>query len=252
MNVVLVGYGRMGRAVEAVALDRGHRITAVVDPTAPRPDARREIDAQALSGAEAAFEFTTPSTAEDNVCALLAAGLPVVCGSTGWAGTTPRVDEAARAGKAGAVIAANFSIGMNLFYGVVAEAARTLQASGLYEPWIFEAHHRGKADAPSGTAKHLAGLLASRGTGIVSGFPGGAVPAGAVHVASVRAGHEPGRHTVGFDGEHDEVTLTHRARGRAGLAFGAVVAAEWLRGRSGVYGFDAVLADLLQKGGSTR
>jgi 4-hydroxy-tetrahydrodipicolinate reductase len=142
---------------------------------------------------------------------------------------------------------------MALFSEVAAEAARRFLAAGGYDPFVVEFHHRGKKDAPSGTAQALAAAVASAGEGrdVVVGLPSGPVAPGAVHVASVRAGHETGTHTVGFDGENDVVTLTHRTRGRAGLALGAVLAAEWVRTRRGVHGFDRVIADLVRGGGRT-
>jgi 4-hydroxy-tetrahydrodipicolinate reductase len=147
------------------------------------------------------------------------------------------------------VIAPNFSIGMNLFYAAVADAARRYLAAGGYDPWVAEWHHRAKTDAPGGTALHLAGLVAaaSRPRARVHVGPAAdAIGPGDVHVGALRAGHEPGRHVVGFDGPHDAVTLEHAARGRGGFAAGAVLAAEWLRGRRGIHGFDEVVEALVR------
>ncbi len=233
MRYALVGYGRMGRAIEEAADRRGHERAAIVDPTARGRSAARTIDGVSWRGIDVAFEFTGPSAAKENVCRLLSRGVGVVCGSTGWDAADPAVRRAARAGKAGAIIAPNFSVGMNFFYELVAAAARLYPATG-FDPWIAEWHHRGKLDAPSGTARRLAGLV-----GAVPGNP-------RVDALAVRVGHEPGRHVVGFDGEHDAVTLEHAARGRAGFAHGAVLAAEWLRRRRGLHGFDEVLEDLVR------
>lgn len=249
MNVGLIGYGRMGREIEAVALTRGHKIAAVVDPSVRRRGTLRALPGKGLRGVDVAFEFTTPRTAPDNVIRLIDAGIPVVCGTTGWDGGSPALRAALKRSSAGAVVAPNFSLGMNLFYRVVGEAARVFGATRLYDPFVFESHHRGKADAPSGTALRLARVVAEadpRGGGVHSGTPEGPVPPGAVHVASIRAGHETGLHTVGFDGAHDVVSLTHRARGRSGFALGAVLAGEWVEGRRGLHGFDEVLDDLLR------
>ena len=205
-----------------------------------------------LRGVAVAFEFTEPAAARDHVVALLARNIAVVCGTTGWDATDAAVRKAARGSKAGAVIAPNFSIGMNLFYASIAEAARRFLAVGGYDPWIAEWHHRGKADAPSGTAKRLAAIVAEAApgrVGVCSGLPNTPLAPGDVHVAAVRAGSQAGRHLVGFDGPDDTVTFEHAARGREGFARGAVLAAEWLRGRRGVHGFDAVLDDLLRGNG---
>jgi 4-hydroxy-tetrahydrodipicolinate reductase len=244
VKVALVGYGKMGRALEAAARERGHRIAAIVDPEAA--GARRRLDPRRLGGAEVAFEFTRPDAARANVRLLLEAGIPVVCGTTGWDGRAAEVRRWARAGRTGIVVAPNFSVGVLLFQRLVEEAARRLSPTGMFDPWVLEAHHRGKVDAPSGTASKLAQVIAARfGGPVMEGNAVLPVPRGAVHVASLRAGHETGTHTVGFEGAYDSISLTHRARGREGFALGAVLAAEWVRGRRGVHGFDAVVDGLL-------
>lgn len=255
MRYALVGYGRMGREIERVATERGHTCVAVVDPEAGATPAAADLDAARPRGAQVALEFTTPDAAEGNVVALLRAGIPVVCGTTGWNAAGARVRSALRGSRAGLIVAPNYSVGMHLFVRLTTEAGRAFGAAGLHDPYVVESHHRGKVDAPSGTALRLAAALLDadgRLRRIVEGNPKGRLADGALHVASVRAGHEPGTHTVGFDGEHDVVTLTHRARGRGGFALGAVLAAEWIRGRRGRHEFDEVVADLLARGRGAR
>jgi 4-hydroxy-tetrahydrodipicolinate reductase len=251
MNYALVGRGRMGRAVERLAAERGHDLVLVVDPDpgsgSPSSGSVQEADWAEI---DVAFEFTVPGKARENVEALVAAGVPVVCGTTGW---TPddRLARAAKERNIGVVVAPNFSVGMNLFFMVVRDAAERFGGAGMYDDWILESHHRGKADAPSGTAKLLAGLVSSadpRSPQVVEGDPEGKIPDGTIHLASLRTGHEPGMHTVGFDSIHDEVVLRHRLRNRDGLALGAVLAAEWLPGRSGLFDFQPVLKDIVEKG----
>ena len=250
MRYALVGYGRMGRAIDEVAAASGHVRVVVIDPESSDEGVRRTIEPRALDGVDVAFEFTHPGAAESNVAVLLDANVAVVCGTTGWDTSGPVVSAAAQDSEAGAVIAPNFSVGMNLFYALVRESSRMFGAVGGYEPIVFENHHRGKRDAPSGTATRLAHIMQEETDwGVHVGNPDNALAPGMIHVASVRSGSEPGTHTVGFDGEHDVVSLTHRARGRGGFASGAVVAAEWIVGRRGLHGFDAVLEDLLKKGG---
>jgi 4-hydroxy-tetrahydrodipicolinate reductase len=221
--------------VERAANGRGHDCVAILDPAHASPAGARGAELAASRQAEVAFEFTTPRAASGNVEALLRAGIPVVCGTTGWDPAAKKIDAALRAGGATLIAEPNFSVGMHLFAGVVALAARAFGGTRLYDPWIVESHHRGKADAPSGTARRLAQVVQEEGPR----------DAGAPQVTSVRAGHEPGTHTVGFDGEHDLVTLTHRARGRGGFALGAVLAAEWLRGKKGRHTFAEVVEDLI-------
>jgi 4-hydroxy-tetrahydrodipicolinate reductase len=253
VRFALVGYGKMGRAIEATARERGHDLVAIVDPAGGGRRVRKRLDERTVAGAEVAFEFTKPATAESNVIRLLDAGVAVVCGTTGWTPGSADLRKAVRRSKAGAIVAPNFSLGMNLFYLAVAEAARTLGRVGLYDAFVIESHHRGKLDAPSGTAARLASIVQEEApdySTVQFGCPAeGAVSPGSIHVASVRAGHEPGVHTVGFDGPHDQISLTHRGRGRGGLALGAVVAGEWIVKRRGLHGFDRVLKDFLGKGG---
>jgi 4-hydroxy-tetrahydrodipicolinate reductase len=248
VKVAIVGYGRMGREVETAARSRGHSVVARIDPAGGGRGVTRRLDGAAFRRADVAFEFTVPASAEGNVIALLEAGVAVVCGTTGWDASSRAVAAASRRGRRGAVIAPNFSVGMTLFSQIVADAAGGLLAAGGYDPFVLEAHHRGKIDAPSGTALRLASAVAAAGAAraeIVAGIPVGRVRPGAVHVASLRAGLEPGTHTVGFDGVHDVITLCHRARDRGGLALGAVLAAEWIVGRRGVHGFEDVVGDVI-------
>jgi 4-hydroxy-tetrahydrodipicolinate reductase len=237
----------MGQAVDEQASRRGHRRKAVIDPSVQGAGFLPEIGASALRGVDVAFEFTLPGSAEQNVLALLRAGLPVVCGTTGWR-PSESTERAMREAGPGVVLAPNFSVGMNLFYRLVREAARLYGAAGLHQPFVFEAHHRAKKDVPSGTARRLSSILVEtdpRLSQVHEGNPEEPLPDDTLHVCSVRAGGEPGSHTVGYDGEHDRITLTHGARSRAGFALGAVLAAEWVTGRSGLHGFDEVLEAML-------
>lgn len=253
MNYAIVGYGRMGRAIEAQADRRGHRRAVAFDLRAQGRRIRRNVDPAAFGDVEVAFEFTAPAQARANLETIAAAKVSAVCGTTGW-----KVDRALsrafeEAGR-GAVVAPNFSVGMTLFYRVVREAARRFGALGLYQPYVTEHHHAGKVDAPSGTAIRLAEIVRRadpRHPEVISGPLEGPLPDGSVHVSAIRAGFEAGTHRVGFDGEHDVVELRHSARSRSGFALGAVLAAEWLvaTGATGVHGFDAVLDDLVRTGG---
>jgi 4-hydroxy-tetrahydrodipicolinate reductase len=234
----------MGRAIDAEAVARGHARAATFDSSSPA------ITGGLLAGAEVAFEFTRPSCAEANVIALLRTGVPVVCGTTGWQ-PAEALDEALRESGAALMLAPNFSIGVNLFFRLARRAGRLLGGVGMHQPFIREAHHRGKRDAPSGTASRLAEILLeedSRLREVRTGNPSGLLPPEVLQISSLRVGSEPGTHTVGFDGEHDRITLQHQARSRAAFARGAVVAAEWIRGRQGRHGFDEVLDEMLERG----
>jgi len=248
MRYALVGYGRMGRAIEEQAARRGHELVATFDPEQGLGGS--SLDQAALGGAEVAFEFSTPAAAESNVNALVGAGLGVVCGTTGWVPDGPLLEAAGR-GPHGVVIAPNFSIGMNLFYRLTREAGRLFGSAALHDAYVVETHHRGKRDCPSGTARQLAEILIEvdpRLDTVQEGNPPDRLAEGAIHVASVRAGAEPGTHVVGFDGPIDRITLQHSARSREGFALGAVRAGEWIRGLPGLHAFDALLERFLLNG----
>jgi 4-hydroxy-tetrahydrodipicolinate reductase len=246
MRYAIIGAGRMGRAIEIEASRRGHVKGAEVDPRMEGSTSIAELVPVGEGSVEMAFEFTGPASAESNLVALLDAGIPVVCGTTGWT-PSERLTRALEDSSAGAIFAPNFSIGMMLFSRFVREAGRALGRTGLHRPWIFETHHTGKKDAPSGTARLLAEIIRDvdpRMRTVVEGNPAERLPDDGLHVVSLRSGSEPGTHTVGFDGEYDQITLTHRARSRAGFAVGAVVAGEWLIGKKGLHRFEEAVDGL--------
>ena len=242
MRLALVGYGKMGRAVEGVAMERGHEVVARIDPTLDT----HEIGTETLGGADVAIEFTVPDAAVDNIAALAAAGVDVVVGTTGW---HERLDEAAAAVNAagtGMVHATNFSLGVNLFLRLARMAARMADALSEYDVHIRETHHRHKIDHPSGTAITLADILIEELAGKESwsaALPDGAPHPQVLYVASERVGETAGSHVVSLEGPDDRIELSHQARTRAGFARGAVAAAEWIGGRSGVFTLDDMLAE---------
>jgi len=234
MRVAVVGYGKMGREVESVLRERGH------DPVIIRQRASFPV------ACPVGIDFTRAEAVLANAEAALQAGARYVIGTTGWESSMDDLRALVTAGQGGVVHAANFSLGVNLFYKVVRDAAQLFARFPDYDPYILEKHHRQKKDAPSGTARALAKIL--------EGAPGprrqaatsfaGAIPDGQFHVAAVRAGGIVGEHTVGFDSGGDEVLLEHRARTRRGFALGSVLAAEWISQRTGLHTFEEVVEDL--------
>jgi 4-hydroxy-tetrahydrodipicolinate reductase len=234
LRVAVVGRGKMGREVEAVLGERGHESVVPPRGTFP-PDCAVGID------------FTQAAAVLGNVSLAMAAGARYVVGTTGWQDHLEELRRTVERAGGGLVHAPNFSLGVNLFYRIVRDAARHLAPFPDYDPFVLEQHHRHKKDAPSGTARVLVSIVeeatARRGTQVVES----SLPDGAFHVASVRAGGIVGEHTVGFDSGADEILLEHRARSRRGFALGAVLAAEWVAGRTGFFGFDAVLDDFARR-----
>ncbi|HEY6158094.1 MAG TPA: dihydrodipicolinate reductase C-terminal domain-containing protein [Gemmatimonadales bacterium] len=227
MKLALLGHGRMARVVEAEARAAGHDLGAVIT-------SRNAADAaRLLPGHTVAIDFSVPAAVIEHVTAAVTAGVPLVQGTTGWQRDEPDVRRIVEQGGGALIYGANFSIGVNLFYRLVAHAARLFRGVAGYDPFIEEAHHAGKRDAPSGTALALQAML-SRELG------GRSVP-----VTSTRAGHIPGIHRVGLDSAADQVLLIHTARSRAGFAAGALLGARWIAGRRGMYAFADVLDDIL-------
>lgn len=228
MRVGIVGSGRMGAEIETVARSRGHHVAWRLGSA---ENAGGEgLTADRLGAADVVFEFTAPEAAVANLLRLGPAGARVVCGTTGWARDLPRVAASFSDGGGALVHAANFSIGVRHFLDLAGRAARLYTPAG-YAAFLVEEHHAGKKDAPSGTARAIAAAVES-----ASGRPLG--------VTSVRAGTIPGTHRLVFESPEDEIELVHRARGRAGFARGAVWAGERIAGRTGVFEFGALLAEV--------
>jgi len=219
MKLLLVGYGKMGRLVEELAPANGCEVVGRIDIGLEHWDAPADV----------AVDFSTADALRSNFARYVERKLPVVIGTTGWSAHAAELkDQAARA-RLGVVAAANFSIGVNLFQILVADAARLMQGYDQYGAWIHEAHHATKRDAPSGTALVLRDVM----TGAGYSRP--------IDVSSTRAGAIPGIHTIGFDGPSDTIELTHTARDRRGFAAGALLAARWVHGRAGWFTMEDVL-----------
>ena len=242
MNLAIVGRGRMGNEVERLARAGGHEVQFTVD--LPENADGAALTPSALSGVEAVIDFSHPQAVMTNIRRAAEARVPIVVGTTGW---YDELDEARRVidkHKSALVFGANFSIGANLFVKMADYGARLFEPFPEYDPYVVEHHHRDKVDAPSGTALRLTERLLthmSRKKSMQTGNPAGKIAPEALHVASVRAGTAYGRHTLGFDGATDTIEIVHTARNREGFARGALFAAEWIRGKKGVFEF----ADLL-------
>ena len=226
LRIAVIGDGKMGRLVAALAAEQGAEVCAVFGRDTVTAIG---ITRATLNRADVAIEFTEPSAAAANVRACLAAGCAVVSGTTGWDAERAVVETHARAGGGALLWAPNFSIGVHLFTRLVAEAARLAQLAGGFDAHLIETHHAAKKDAPSGTARHLAVAAET-----ASGVP--------VPITSVRVGSVPGTHELIIDGAFEQVRLVHEARDRRVFALGALVAARWLVGRHGVFTLDDVVS----------
>jgi 4-hydroxy-tetrahydrodipicolinate reductase len=235
MKVALVGYGKMGRAVDELAASRG---VEVVDRfTRDRPLRADAATRRSLAGVAALVDFSVPEAVADNVRAAAELSAHLVLGTTGWQERLGEVRALVEGSGIGAVRASNFSLGVNVLYRLAEQAARLLAPVAAYDPFIQDWHHRFKLDSPSGTALELRKRMAAS-------YGGREVP-----IACQRAGYVPSEHAVGFDSPADTIHVEHRARNRQGLADGALLAARWIAGRPGFHEFREVVDDLLPAGG---
>ena len=221
MKIALIGYGKMGHIIKSIALERGHEIVCVIDK-----DNVEDFNSAAFASADVAIEFTTPQTAEANILRAWAAGVPVVSGTTGWNIEATRL-EAIRQ-KAGLMWSSNYSIGVNLLFALNKQLAKFMEAYPNYTPHMTEVHHIHKLDAPSGTAKTLQEAIGEERLPVAD-------------IESIREGEVPGIHTITWDSEVDTITISHSAKSRKGFALGAVIAAEWMRGKTGWHEFSEVI-----------
>jgi len=220
MKIALIGYGEMGKLVHRLAEEKGHEVFVV------------SKDMAGLQGCDVAIDFTVADAVQRNVEACGAAGVPLVEGTTGWNDKRSEIERIVRDGNGAMVYGANFSIGVNLFYKIGEFAAELFAKFPEYEAFIEEQHHSRKKDAPSGTALKLKEIVSRH------------VEVG--DVASTRAGNIPGTHRIGFDGPADQITLVHTARSRDGFALGALMAAEWIAGKNGVFEFSEIIGDIIK------
>ena len=237
MKIALLGYGKMGKAIEALALERGHEVVF-------RIDVSNAADRALLSreNTDVVIEFSSPHSAADNLRFCMSKGLKVVCGTTGWLQHKSEIEQLCKENNAAFFYASNYSIGVNLFFHLNKVLARLMAPQKQYDVFTSEIHHTEKLDAPSGTAITLA-------EGIMENLPGKTawvnnIPARAVEVPiwSSREGRVPGTHTIKYISEVDEIEIKHTAYSRTGFALGAVVAAEWLSEKAGVFGMGDMLA----------
>jgi len=247
MRVAIVGYGSMGREVEKVLRDRGHEISARVDPVQAGADVKAFGD-EIANRSDMAIEFSHADAVLENARRYARLGLSAVCGTTGWYGKLGELATIVAGSKIGYLYGSNFSIGAHLFYALVAAAAELASPCPEYDVLGWEVHHKRKKDSPSGTALTLAKIITAkhaRKTKVVTEKLDRAPAAEELHFASVRGGEVPGIHTVLLDSAFDTIELTHSARSRGGFALGAVRAAEWLAGRQGVHEVNDFIQEML-------
>ena len=226
-KLAIIGYGKMGRLIEQLAPEYGFAVALKLDEF---NNANFEgLTPENFRGVDVAIDFSIPAAVPRNVEGLAALGVNMVVGTTGWLEHADAVRRAVEAGGIGLVWSPNYSVGVNVFFRLVAEAARLLAGQPDYGAWAWEIHHAAKKDAPSGTLLKLVEEMKKAGYGR------------RIDVASNRAGAHPGTHEIGFDSAADTITLRHAARGREGFARGALQAAQWVAGKKGFHEFSEIV-----------
>ncbi|MEX0979655.1 MAG: 4-hydroxy-tetrahydrodipicolinate reductase [Gemmatimonadota bacterium] len=247
MKIALIGYGRMGRAVEDIARERGHTITARIRRSDAAPGAG--ITQESMEGADVAIDFSSPEAALPNIRRTAALGIDTVVGTTGWQASSLQLRRIVEEGGIGLIHSPNFSVGVHLFLRLVRQAGSLANRVEEYDPHLVETHHRHKRDHPSGTALRAAEILLdevdrkNRWEEVQAGT--GTPAPQALQIAVARAGENPGVHVLGLDGVDDRIEIRHEARTRGGFARGAVAAAEWVHGRKGLFSMEDWLGEHL-------
>lgn len=236
MNIALLGYGRMGKAIEAIAQDRGHKIVLRI-----QSNNRELLNTFPIAEIDIAIDFSIPETAYDNLKWCMENKIPAICGTTGWLDKKAQIEELCNKYQSAFLYASNFSLGVNLFFELNNKLAKLMKAYPEYEIELHEIHHTKKLDAPSGTAITLAeGILSelpNKDSWVCDQTP----QANEIAITSERLDPVPGTHQVTYTSEIDSIEILHTAHNRQGFALGAVVAAEWIEKRQGVFSMKDVL-----------
>ncbi|MBT8183718.1 MAG: 4-hydroxy-tetrahydrodipicolinate reductase [Eudoraea sp.] len=230
MRIALFGYGKMGKMIEQIALQRGHTINAKIDIDTKMVD---------YTAFDVAIDFSTPDSAFQNISNCFRHGIPVIAGTTGWLDQFEEAVKLCEENKGGFIYASNFSLGVNIFFELNKTLAGMMKNLEQYEVSMEEIHHTQKLDAPSGTAISLAeGIIENTG---YDGWTLDEEKTGKVPIQAVREANVPGTHTVSYSSKVDTISIQHKAHNREGFALGAVIAAEWILGKTGVFSMKDVL-----------
>ncbi len=230
MKIALLGYGKMGKVIERIALERGHEVVLKKD---------HDSDYTGLKNADVAIDFSVPTAAVSNISACFATNVPVVCGTTGWLEHYEEMVALCKEKNGGFIYASNFSLGVNIFFELNDYLAKMMANLKQYRVSMEEIHHTQKLDAPSGTAISLAnGII---GNSSYNNWTLEEAKANEIHIEAKRIENVPGTHSVFYDSEVDQIEIKHTAHSREGFALGAVIAAEWIQGKKGVFSMKDVL-----------
>lgn len=244
MKIALVGYGNMGKIIEEIVAEQ--KTNTIVSIS--YQDGNKLLDISGIKKADVVIDFTSPEIVMDNITQITALKKPLVVGTTGWYDQLDKVERMVAKNKTGLVYGQNFSIGANIFFNIIGYATKLFNTFKAYDIYGLEIHHAGKKDSPSGTAKKLAQIVLENSSvkkHLVTDKLDRQIQKDELHFSSVRAGSNPGRHEIVFDSFADEITLLHQAHNRRGFAEGALLAAEFIRSKKGIYSFDDILKGVI-------
>lgn len=248
MRIGIAGFGKMGKMIRQKALDCGYDVPVVIDPhSAEGAVTHRKLTA-ACFPLDVIIDFTTPAAVVDNIGIYSHFRIPAVIGTTGWYDRMDEVAAIVAESRTGLIWSGNFSLGVNLFLRLVKQASLLMNGFPQYDPAIHEWHHRQKVDSPSGTAEMIGSIIIEhldRKGNIITQAPQRQLEEDELHISSVRCGAFPGTHRLVFDSEVDSIVLEHTARNRSGFVDGAILAAEWIVGKVGLYNIDDLLNTLI-------
>ena len=236
MKIAILGYGKMGKAIEKIALDRGHEITMKI-----HRNNQDELNVENLKNADVVIDFSIPDSAKENILMAIEAKTPIVSGTTGWLDDYNEVAKLCVAQGSAFLYASNFSLGVNLFFELNKSLAKLMNGHDQYQIDMTEIHHTQKLDAPSGTAISLAEQITDENNIKNKWTLNEQATSEEIKIDALREGKVPGTHIVNYSSEIDTITIKHEAHSREGFAFGAVIAAEWIQTKQGVFSMHDVL-----------
>lgn len=244
MKIAIIGYGKMGKEVEEVISKTSHKIVSVSFGS------KKSLDIKGIRQADVAIDFTSPEIVIKNISEVLSLGVNMVVGTTGWYENLAQVEKLVKRYKKGLIYGSNFSIGANIFFRIIDYSSKLFGKFSDYDVAGIEMHHTGKKDSPSGTAKKLADIIMSNISGknkLQTGSLNRQITKEELHFVSVRAGRYFGYHEIFFDSPADEIKLSHTAHNRQGFAKGAIFAAEFIKGKKGLYSFEDMFKEEVTK-----
>ncbi len=247
MNIAIIGYGKMGREIERIAIDKGINVKSIIDPNESGAT-HREINVESMKNADVCIDFSAPDAVIENIRKISIFKKNIVVGTTAWYDNLGEVKTIVKKSGIGFIYASNFSIGVNVFFRILEDASRIINKIDDYDIYGYELHHSKKLDSPSGTAKTIGEILMKnikRKNKLVFDRIDGKIKPNELHIASVRAGSFPGTHAVGFDSAADTIELKHTARSREGFALGAIMAAQWINRKKGFYEINDMMKSIM-------